>query len=147
MIKKHHLHLQPSDCLRAEVDPDSTPSGFLISAKVLRDWLDHFTIAFGSGTGTNVRGDSHLAWLFSVNEVRVKNFETATTSTLSTEIKIDVNEFQHYEVYADRVDLALPMREFKVGQSPTPSDTRRHFSWQSSLTWIWTLRSPRLVSR
>lgn len=92
---------------------------------MLRDWLDHFTIAFGSSAGGNIRGDSHLAWMFSENEVRVKNFESATTNTLATEIKIDVNEFQNYEIISDSVALALPMREFKVGESlPSPSDHR-----------------------
>lgn len=92
-------------------------SGFQISAKALRDWLDHFSIAFTSSTTANgmVKGDSQLAWRFSPNEVRVKNFEN-NASALSTEIKIDVAEFEDYEVMHDdgHVDLALPMREFKV---------------------------------
>lgn len=121
ITKKHFLHLQASDFLRAVVDPDSTPSGFQIAAKTLRDWFDHFTLAFtapASNNSANVRGDTQLAWMLSENEVRVKNLNTLATNTLSTEITLDVGEFTNYEVVGGngRVDLTLPMKEFKVGQ-------------------------------
>lgn len=95
------------------------PSGFMISARTLRDWLEHFNIAFSATTNANgaVRGDSQLAWRFGKKEVCVKTFENASTSSLSTEVKLNVGEFgDDYEVLHedDRVDLALPMREFKV---------------------------------
>lgn len=143
MIKKHHLHIQDDAYRRVDVDQDTTPSGFLISAKVLRDWLDHFTIAFGSGVGGNVRGDSHLAWMFTDHEVRAKNFENASTSALSTEIKIDVKEFQDYGIDAERVDFSLPMREFKVSgiSQRAVSDHRPLCNSRSSSTWTWTLCS------
>lgn len=120
ITKKYSLHLQSSQFLRAVVDPESTPSGFQINARTLRDWLDHFNIAFSSsvsGSGGGVRGDSQLAWMFAPSEVRVKNFDGLASSGLSTEITLDVGEFTSYEVLSDtgRIDLTLPMREFKVG--------------------------------
>lgn len=118
VVKKHSLHLHSSQFLRVIVDPDSTPSGFQISARELKEWLEHFSIAFGSSSNPNgsIKGDSQLAWRFGAHEVRVKNFETGPSSTLSTEIKLNVGEFKDYGVFHEEgdVDLALPMREFKV---------------------------------
>ncbi|WOO77659.1 Cell cycle checkpoint control protein RAD9A [Vanrija pseudolonga] len=119
ITKKHFLHLQASDFLRAIVDPDTTPSGFQIAAKTLRDWFDHFTLAFtapASNNTANVRGDTQLAWMLSENEVRVKNLNGLATNALSTEITLDVAEFTNYEVVGGngRVDLTLPMKEFKA---------------------------------
>jgi len=119
IIKKHFLHLQSSDFLRAIIDTNSAPCGFQIAAKTLREWLDHFNIAFSSSTAPNgtIKGDSQLAWRFAPHEVRVKNSENLNTAALMTEIKINVAEFQDYDIEAEDgvVDLALPMREFKVG--------------------------------
>lgn len=119
MIKRHSLHLGQTEFLRADVDPDTTPSGFLIDARTLRDWLDHFHIGLTSshvmtsaGT-TTIRQENQLSWLFSRDEVRVKSWEGGSRE-LSTEIKVDPGEFVDYEVFTGRVDLTLPMREFRV---------------------------------
>ncbi|KAL1408287.1 hypothetical protein Q8F55_005093 [Vanrija albida] len=119
ITKKHFLHLQASEFLRAVVDPATTPSGFQIAAKTLRDWFDHFTLAFtapASNNSANVRGDTQLAWMLSLDEVRVKNLNGLATNSLSTEITLDVAEFTNYEVAGGdgRVDLTLPMKEFKA---------------------------------
>ncbi|GMK57477.1 hypothetical protein CspeluHIS016_0403110 [Cutaneotrichosporon spelunceum] len=115
ITKKHFLHLHPSEGLRVIVDTDAQPSGFLVAARTLRDWLDHFSIAFSSSTSNNgaVRGDSHLAWQFTQNQVKIKNYETATTSVLATEVTLDVRDFSQYVLEQDVVELSLPMREFK----------------------------------
>ncbi|KAL7424963.1 hypothetical protein Q5752_000650 [Cryptotrichosporon argae] len=122
IIKKHFLHLASSDFFRAEVDPDSTPSGFIVEARVLRDWLDHFSIAFTSasgssfpGAGGSIRNENQLGWMFAREEVRVKSWE-GINSHLSTEIKLDRYEFEDYVVENERgrVDLTLPIKEFKA---------------------------------
>lgn len=64
-----------------------------------------------------MRGDSHLAWQFSPRCVKIKNYETATTSVLATEITIDTRDFSQYLLEEECVELSLPMREFKVGCS------------------------------
>lgn len=116
ITKKHFLHLHASEGLRVVVDTESQPSGFLVSARTLRDWLDHFSIAFTSSTSSSgaVRGDSHLAWQFTQSNVKIKNYESATTSVLATEVTLDVRDFSQYLLEQDVVVLSLPMREFKV---------------------------------
>jgi cell cycle checkpoint control protein RAD9A len=54
--------------------------------------------------------------MFSRDEVRVKSWEGGTKE-LSTEIKVKKDDFEDYEVFNGRVDLTLPMREFRVGQT------------------------------
>ena len=113
MTKKHSLHLTTSEFLRAEVDEDSTPSGFTIAARSLRDWLDHFSIALNP-TAAN-RAESQLGWMFTEKEVRLKSWDSGSKE-LSTEIKVQEEEFDSYSLYMNkRVDLTLPMREFRVG--------------------------------
>lgn len=65
---------------------------------------------------TTIRQENQLSWLFSRDEVRVKSWEGGSRE-LSTEIKVDPGEFLDYEVFNGRVDLTLPMREFRVCQS------------------------------
>ncbi|WWC93071.1 uncharacterized protein L201_008036 [Kwoniella dendrophila CBS 6074] len=116
VTKKHSLHLGSSDFLRADVDPDTTPSGFVIATRTLRDWLDNFAISSGSaypGNG-NSGGTDQLGWMFTPGEVRVKSWEGMGGGGLCTEIKVDTDEFQDYEVVGDRVDLTLPMKEFRA---------------------------------
>ncbi|KAK8849459.1 hypothetical protein IAR55_004792 [Kwoniella newhampshirensis] len=118
VTKKHSLHLGSSDFLRADVDPDSTPSGFAIASRTLRDWLDHFSIAISSTSGypsnnNSAGGLNQLGWMFTQNEVRVKSWEGGA-SGLSTEIKVDVGEFEDYGLEKGRIDLTLPMKEFKA---------------------------------
>jgi cell cycle checkpoint control protein RAD9A len=117
VTKNHFLHLGTSEFLRAEVDPNTTPSSFSITAKSLRDMLDHFSlISTTSSTGIpGIKGDNQLGWMFGKKEVRVKSWEGAAgVQTLITEIKVDVGEFDEYWVEEERVDLTLPMKEFKV---------------------------------
>ncbi|OCF37047.1 hypothetical protein I316_00952 [Kwoniella heveanensis BCC8398] len=117
VTKKHSLHLGSSDFLRANVDPDTTPSGFVIETRTLRDWLDHFSIVSSSGYGAanhSSGGSNQLGWMFTQDEVRIKSWEAMGGGGLSTEIKVDVDEFQDYEITEGRVDLTLPMREFKA---------------------------------
>ncbi|WVF68677.1 hypothetical protein IAT40_003449 [Kwoniella sp. CBS 6097] len=119
VTKKHSLHLASSDFLRANVDPDTTPSGFVISTRTLRDWLDHFSIVSSSGYGSvgqssSSGGTNQLGWMFTHEEVRVKSWEAMGGGGLTTEIKVDVQEFQDYEITDQRIDLTLPMKEFKA---------------------------------
>lgn len=122
MIKRHSLHLGTTEFLRADVDPETTPSGFLISARTLREWLEHFHIGLTSshvttsGGTTTIRQENQLSWLFSRDEVRVKSWEGGSRE-LSTEVKVDPTEFDDYEVFNGRVDLTLPMREFRVSKT------------------------------
>lgn len=57
--------------------------------------------------------------MFGKNEVRLKNWE-GTNKDLCTEIRVDVEEFgadggeSRYWVEQERVDLTLPMKEFRV---------------------------------
>jgi len=117
VTKKHSLHLGASDFLRAEVNPDTTPSSFGISAKALRDMLDHFSIAsssFSTGIG-NIRNENQLAWRFGKDEVRVKSWE-GVSKDLTTEIKLHPDEFDDYHVEGDSFELTLPMKEFRVSR-------------------------------
>lgn len=115
MTKKHSLHLGPSQFLRVEVDPDSTPSSFSVSARSLRDVIDHFSFAAPGFNANGFRGEHQLGWMFAGGEVRMKSWETGQTS-LSTEIKLDPSgEFVNYWLEGDRVDLTVPMKEFRVG--------------------------------
>ncbi|BEI88484.1 uncharacterized protein CcaverHIS019_0112020 [Cutaneotrichosporon cavernicola] len=109
ITKKHFLHLHPSEGLRVVVDTEAQPSGFLVSARTLRDWLDHFSIAFTSSTSSSgtVRGDSHLAWQFTQNHIKIKNYETATTNVLATEVTLDVRDFSQYILEQDIGTLQL----------------------------------------
>ncbi|WRT69439.1 uncharacterized protein IL334_006425 [Kwoniella shivajii] len=115
VTKKHSLHLGASDFLRADVDPNTTPSGFVIATRTLRDWLDNFAISSGSAYPGNSTsgGTDQLGWMFTKNEVRMKSWEGMGGGGLCTEIKVDTEEFQDYEVVGDRVDLTLPMKEFR----------------------------------
>ncbi|WWC73450.1 uncharacterized protein I206_107420 [Kwoniella pini CBS 10737] len=114
VTKKHSLHLGSSDFLRADVDPDTTPSGFNITSRTLRDWLDNFAISTGSYNSSNSGGTDQLGWMFTREEVRMKSWEGMGGGGLCTEIKVDTGEFQDYEVVGDRVDLTLPMKEFRA---------------------------------
>jgi cell cycle checkpoint control protein RAD9A len=77
--------------------------------------LDHFSLAASSvptGVG-NIRNENQLGWMFGKNEVRVKSWEGGGRD-LSTEIKVNPEEFEDYWVEQERVDLTLPMKEFRV---------------------------------
>ena len=115
MIKRHSLHVATSEFLRAEVDPNSTPSSFQVSARSLRDFLDHFSAAtpgFERGNG-GIPPDPHLGWMMGKKQIRMKTWETGQSS-LSTEIKLDPDEFEYYWLEGDRVDFSVPMKEFRV---------------------------------
>lgn len=79
--------------------------------------------------------------MFGKNEVRLKSWEGANKD-LCTEIKVDVAEFgadsdgrSRYWVEQERVDLTLPMKEFRVSyavsrcQGLVSSYPRRRFNW------------------
>jgi cell cycle checkpoint control protein RAD9A len=61
--------------------------------------------------------------MFARDEVRVKSWEGGTKE-LSTEIKVKKEDFEDYDVFNGRVDLTLPMREFRVGL-PAMASCRR----------------------
>ncbi|OXG25321.1 cell cycle checkpoint control protein RAD9A [Cryptococcus neoformans Ze90-1] len=132
VIRKHSLHLGTSEFNRADVDPETTPSGFTISSRTLRDWLDHFSISMPT-SGSNASGGlSQLGWMFAKDHVKIKSWEGPGNGNagLSTEITVDTEEFEDYGLietrYTDdggtqqrenpgpRVDLTLPMKEFKA---------------------------------
>lgn len=46
-------------------------------------------------------------------QIRMKTWETGQSS-LSTEIKLDPDEFEYYWLEGDRVDFSVPMKEFRV---------------------------------
>jgi len=54
--------------------------------------------------------------MFARDEVRVKSWDGGTKE-LSTEIKVKKEDFEDYDIFNGRVDLTLPMREFRVGLS------------------------------
>jgi len=58
--------------------------------------------------------------MFATDEVRVKSWEGGSKE-LSTEIKVKKEDFDDYDVYNGRVDLTLPMREFRVCQTAAAS--------------------------
>lgn len=130
VTKKHSLHVGSSEFLRADVNPDSTPSGFVVDAHTLREWLDHFHIglttssATSSGGSTTIKQENQLSWMFAKHEVRIKSWEGGATG-LSTEMKVDPAEFVDYDVYnGQRVDLTFPMREFRVSAIDLPIRVR-----------------------
>ncbi|WVO13678.1 hypothetical protein L204_101299 [Cryptococcus depauperatus] len=118
VVRKHSLHVGTSVFERARVDPDTTPSGFIISSRVLRDWLEHFALVLPSSPNNQAGGLGHLGWLFAKDHVRIKTWEGAAEkdreSGMSTQIQVDVEEFDDYELLTERVDLTMPMKEFKA---------------------------------
>lgn len=116
ITKRHSLNLGSAEFLRADVDPNSTPSSFTLPAKTLRDWLDHFALSSGPvsvGPQGGSRGETQLSWLFSREEIRIKSWE-GWTRELTTEIKVDAGEFAQYWLENGDVEFTLPMREFRV---------------------------------
>ena len=79
--------------------------------------LDHFALVSAPGLGptgmSSLKGESQLGWMFSRKEVRIKSWEGASQA-LMTEIRVDSREFEDFWVEAERVDLTLPMKEFRV---------------------------------
>lgn len=124
VTKKHTLNLGATDFIRVDIDPLSTPSSFTISARTLRNWLEHFSLTSSTTQSANhqVRSENHLGWMFGKNEVRLKSWE-GLSKELCTEIKVDTAEFGNdrdgvasYWVEQERVDLTLPMKEFRVSE-------------------------------
>jgi len=121
VIKRHSLHLGTTPFQRVDVDPASTPSGFTVESSQLSQWLDHFTSAAmipnnRQDPRPGSKGENSLGWSFSEGDVRVKTWEGSAVGDrkLSTEIKLDSKDFHDYEVVGSKVDLTLPMREFRV---------------------------------
>ncbi|KAK4685786.1 hypothetical protein P7C73_g4354, partial [Tremellales sp. Uapishka_1] len=121
VTKKHTLHLAASEFLRVEVDPDSTPSYFNITPKILKDWLDHFSAtALGQSSSSRhnneTKGENQLGWRFGKEDIRLRSWEgAASMSQLSTEIRIKKADFEDgYWVEGEEVELTLPMREFRA---------------------------------
>jgi cell cycle checkpoint control protein RAD9A len=122
VIKTHSLNLSASPFLVATVDPASLTNNFVVPARTLRDWLDHFA-ASGSTTakaGTEATGnvnrqESELGWYFHPEQVRVRTWESGSAArrAISTELKIGVTEFDEYEI-SEIVCLTFPLREFRV---------------------------------
>ena len=96
--------------------------------------LDHFSLAApGFQVNTGYRGENQLGWMFAQNEIRVKSWET-TQSNLCTEIKVDPAEFDYYWLENNvRIDLTLPMREFRVSWRVLKSGLS-HTDVQAALT-------------
>ncbi len=102
------------------VDPETLTSRFVAPAKTLKDWIDHFALS-GSTTSTAAAGanginkyESDLGWYFSPQEIRVKTFEGGGKKGISTEIKVDPDEFEDYQIGSAAVTMTFPMREFLV---------------------------------
>lgn len=124
VLKTHSLNLSSSEFLVANVHPDSLTNLFVIPARTLRDWLDHFAVSGSTiakpaseSTGNINRYETELGWLFDAQEVRVRTCEAgnAGRKTISTEIKVAVTEFEEYKLSAV-TQLTFPMREFKVSR-------------------------------
>ena len=122
VIKTHLLNLSASPFLVATVDPATLTNHFLVPARTLRDWLDHFTAAGSTtaragseATGNVNRQESELGWYFHPEQVRVKTWESGSAArrSISTELKIAVTEFDEFEI-SETVCLTFPMREFRV---------------------------------
>jgi hypothetical protein len=124
VIKTHSLNLGASPFLVATVDPATLTNLFVVPARTLRDWLDHFA-ASGSTTakaGTEATGnvnrqESELGWYFHPEQIRVRTWESGSAArrAISTELKIGVTEFDDYDV-AEIVCLTFPLREFRVSE-------------------------------
>ncbi|KAH8086341.1 Rad9/Ddc1, partial [Filobasidium floriforme] len=122
VIKTHSLNLGASPFLVATVDPATLTNLFVVPARTLRDWLDHFA-ASGSTTakaGTEATGnvnrqESELGWYFHPEQIRVRTWESGSAArrAISTELKIGVTEFDEYDV-AEIVCLTFPLREFRA---------------------------------
>jgi cell cycle checkpoint control protein RAD9A len=129
VLKKHSLNLSPCECLIAEVDPNASPNNFTVPARTLKDWIEHFAVSSGTATittssgggssgGSSIKYENELGWYFAQNEIKVKTLEAnrppAMRQYLSTEIKIAPDEFDEYHVEEGPVQLAFPLREFRV---------------------------------
>lgn len=109
------------------VDDDTLTSRFVVPARTLRDWVDHFNLSAGGGgtqklgDGTSIKYESELSWLFGSERVKIKTWEGGASSVLrrsiSTEISLSVKEFEEYFLGDEMpVQMTFPMKEFKVRQ-------------------------------
>jgi hypothetical protein len=114
--------------LIATVDPGTLTSRFVIPARTLRDWLDHFNVSgLTTAKGANEangginRQESELGWCFEPEQVRVKTWEggQASKKAISTEIKVATSEFDEY-IAETPVYMTFPMREFRVSEVYVP---------------------------
>lgn len=111
--------------------PDaSCESKLSVSARALKDLLDHFPIARGP------KSDPQLVWGFSDDEVILKGLDSSLDTSgklcflclvcaacsearivkgqLSTELSISSAEFEVYDVYEPPITIAFHLREFLV---------------------------------
>ncbi|KIP03421.1 hypothetical protein PHLGIDRAFT_497258, partial [Phlebiopsis gigantea 11061_1 CR5-6] len=111
VVKTHRLLLMNAPALMVPTAPDaSCESKLSISARALKDLLDHFPIARGP------KSDPQLVWSFSDDELVLKGLEssldTSVRGQLSTELSISSAEFEVYDVYEPPTTIAFHLREF-----------------------------------
>lgn len=121
MTKTHTLHVGSSPFRTVIVDPNTTPSSYIVPSRLLREWLDHFPVQASSNA------EHELGWHYGREEVKIKTFAMGSgTGGLQTSIGVGVDEFEEYfvddtelregeEETGTGLKMTIPMKEFRVG--------------------------------
>ncbi|KAK2467884.1 hypothetical protein APHAL10511_000179 [Amanita phalloides] len=112
VVKTHRLLLMTHNTLLApSVSDHARESRVIIGSRMLKEMLEHFPAAKG-------KSDPRLIWSFGEMDVGVKSLDTSIENNgkaqISTELTINVNEFDDYSVHEPPITIAFHLREFNA---------------------------------
>ena len=134
VVKTHRLPLNPASMLNSPTmtDPNSE-SQLSVEPKMLKSLLEQFPFSKGSKT------DPQLIWQFKFNEVKLRSIETSVDAKgmaldtfsgilplayktdctigrpqLMTDLTINPEEFDNYDMLSEHITIAFHLREFNV---------------------------------
>ncbi|KZV74506.1 hypothetical protein PENSPDRAFT_625733 [Peniophora sp. CONT] len=112
VVKTHRLTLNDIESLLAPgISEEPNESRLTIGPKALKDLIDQFP------SSKNAKSDPQLSWTFGDTQVQVKSHETSMEvrgAALSTELSIDSEEFDNYDIFVAPVSFAFHLREFSA---------------------------------
>ncbi|KAH9940833.1 Rad9-domain-containing protein, partial [Epithele typhae] len=113
VVKTHRLPLNAANNMEPPGPANSDlESYFTVGPRMLRSLLDNFPFARGG------KSDPELIWKFTDEEVQLYSSQSSADKTgrpqLSTELTIDVEEFEQYELTTPSMQLGFHLREFNA---------------------------------
>ncbi|KDQ18839.1 hypothetical protein BOTBODRAFT_95194, partial [Botryobasidium botryosum FD-172 SS1] len=117
VTKTHRLLLQSSLTRGAPVVPPSSPSEtsrIKVGPRAVKDLLNHFARTEGQGGN---KADVKLLWFFGDTQVKVKSQDSEYSKDamqIATEIAVDAEEFDMYEIASAPISLSFHLREFNA---------------------------------